>query len=107
MTWLLRNLYSRQEAIVRTGHGTMDWFKIGKGVRQSCILSPTLYYLQSGGDLVTKSCLTLVIPWTRAYQAPLFMGFPRQECWSGLPLPSPTILWPQSTPVCGHSLPFL
>ena len=79
LTCLLRNLYASQEAIVRTGHGTMDWFKIGKGVRQSCILSPTLYYLQRGGDLVTKSCLTLVIPWTRAYQAPLFMGFPRQD----------------------------
>ena len=39
--------------------------------------------------LVTKSCLTLVTPWTVACQAPLSMGFPRQEYWSGLPFPSP------------------
>ena len=42
-----------------------------------------------GGGLVTKSCLTLVTPWTLARQAPLSMGFSRQEYWSGLPLPSP------------------
>ena len=40
LTWLLINLYAGQEATVRTGHGTMDWFQIGKGVRQGCILSP-------------------------------------------------------------------
>ena len=42
---LLRNLYAGQEATVRTGHGTTDWFKIGKGVRQGCILSPCLFNL--------------------------------------------------------------
>ena len=41
---LLRNLYTGQEATVRTGHGTTDWFQIGKGVRQGCILSPCLYF---------------------------------------------------------------
>ena len=41
----LRNLHSHQEATVRTGHGTMDWFQIGKGVRQGCILSPCLFNL--------------------------------------------------------------
>ena len=40
---LLRNLYAGQEATVRTGHGTNDWFQIGKGVRQGCILSPCLF----------------------------------------------------------------
>ena len=40
LTCLLRNLYAGQEATVRIGHGTTDWFQIGKGVRQSCILSP-------------------------------------------------------------------
>ena len=40
---LLRNLYAGQEATVRTGHGTTDWFQIGKGVRQDCILSPCLF----------------------------------------------------------------
>ena len=45
LTCLLRNLYAGQEATVRTGHGTTDWFQIGKGVRQGCILSPCLFYL--------------------------------------------------------------
>ena len=40
---LLRNLYADQEATVRAGHGTTDWFQIGKGVRQGCILSPCLF----------------------------------------------------------------
>ena len=40
LTCLLRNLYAAQEATVRSGHGTTDWFKIGKGVHQGCILSP-------------------------------------------------------------------
>ena len=42
-TCLLRNLYAGQEATVRTGHGITDWFQIGKGVRQDCILSPCLF----------------------------------------------------------------
>ena len=45
LTCLLRNLYAGQEATVRTGHGTMAWFQIGKGVRQGCILSPCLFNL--------------------------------------------------------------
>ena len=44
-TCLLRNLYSGRETIVRTGHGTTDWFKIGKEIHQSCILSPCLFNL--------------------------------------------------------------
>ena len=43
LTYLLRNLYPGQEATVRTGHGTRDWFQIGKGVCQGCILSPCLF----------------------------------------------------------------
>ena len=43
LTCLLRNLYAGQEATVRTGHGTTDWFQIGKGVRHGCILSPCLF----------------------------------------------------------------
>ena len=55
LTCLLRNLYPGQEVIMRTGNGTTDWFKIGKGVCQSCILSPCLfnlcaeYMMQNGG----------------------------------------------------------
>ena len=45
LTCLLRNLYADQEATVRTGHGTTEWFKIGKGVCQGCILSPCLFNL--------------------------------------------------------------
>ena len=45
LTCLLRNLYTGQEATVRTGHGTTDWFQIGKGVHQCCILSPCLFNL--------------------------------------------------------------
>ena len=55
LTCLLRELYAGQEATVRTGHGTTDWFQIGKGVRQDCILSPCLfnfyaqYVMRNGG----------------------------------------------------------
>ena len=56
LTCLLRNLYAGQEATVRTGHGTIDWFQIGKGVRQGCILSPCLFnsyaeYIMSNAGL--------------------------------------------------------
>jgi len=55
LTYLLRNLYAGQEATVRTGHGTTDWFQIGKGICQGCILSPGLislyvvYIMQNAG----------------------------------------------------------
>ena len=56
LTYLLRNLYTGQEATVRTGHGTTDWFKIGKRVCQSCLLSPCLFnlyaeYIMQNADL--------------------------------------------------------
>ena len=47
MTCLLRNLYAGQEATVRTGHGTTDWFQIGKGLQQGSILSPCLFNLKA------------------------------------------------------------
>ena len=47
LTCLLRNLYAGQEATVRTGHGTTDWFQIGKGVHQGCVLSPCLFNFYS------------------------------------------------------------
>ena len=63
-----------------------------------------------GGGLVTKSCPTLVAPWTVAHQAPLSMGFSRQEYWSGLPFPSPEDLSdpgiePRSPALQADSLP--
>ena len=56
LTFLLSNLYAGQEATVRTGHGTTDWFQIGKGVGQGCILSPCLFnlyaeYIMRNADL--------------------------------------------------------
>ena len=50
---LLRNLYAGQEATVRTGHETTDWFQIGKGVRQGCILSPCLFNLH--GEYIMRN----------------------------------------------------
>ena len=50
LTCLLRNLYAGQKATVRTGHGTTNWFQIGKGVHQGCILSPCLFNLYAGLD---------------------------------------------------------
>ena len=47
LTCLLRNLYTGKEATARTGHGTTDWFQIGKGVHQGCILSPSLFNLHA------------------------------------------------------------
>ena len=47
LTCLLRNLYAGQEATVRTGHGTTDWFQIGQGVCQGCVLSPSLFNLDA------------------------------------------------------------
>ena len=55
---LLRNLYAGQEAIVRTGHGTTDWFQIGKEVRQGCILSPCLFNLYAE-YIMKEDCICL------------------------------------------------
>ena len=51
LTHFLRNLYARQESTVRTGHGTTDWFKIGKGVSQSCISSSCLFKLYTSCEM--------------------------------------------------------
>ena len=62
LTCFLQNLYAGQEASVRTGHGTTDWFQIGKGVHQGCILSPHSFNLHTEWVIVTQSCLTLHNP---------------------------------------------
>ena len=51
LTCLLRNLYEGQEATVKTRRGTMDWFQIGKGIQQGCILSPCLFNLHASGEM--------------------------------------------------------
>ena len=56
MTCLLRNLYAGQEATVRTGHGTTDWFQTGKGVHQGCTLSPCLFNLYAE-YIMRNACL--------------------------------------------------
>ena len=91
LTCILRNLYTGQEATARTRHGTMDWFKTGKGVHQGCILSPAyLAYMQSACMLSRFSHIWVFATlWTIAHQAPPCMGFSRQEHWSGLPSPPP------------------
>ena len=58
LTCLLRNLYAGQEATIRTGHGTTDWFQIGKGVHQGCILSPCKMPAAAAAKLL-QSCPTL------------------------------------------------
>ena len=65
LTCLLRNLYASQEATVRTGHGTTDWFQIGKGVHQGCILSPCLFNFYAEYMMAPhSSTLAWKIPWT-------------------------------------------
>ena len=56
LTGLLRNLYAQQEATVRTGHGTTDWLKLGKGVCQGCMLSPCLFNLYA--EYIMKNAQT-------------------------------------------------
>ena len=62
LTCPLRNLYAGQEAKVRAGHETTDWFQIGKGVHQGCTLSPCLFKLYAEFSSVTQSCPTLCDP---------------------------------------------
>ena len=73
---LLRNLYAGQEATVRTGHGTMDWFKTGKGLQQGCILSPACTCVLSRVRLFVTLC-------TIAHQTPLSKGFSGKDTGEG------------------------
>ena len=69
LTCLLRNLYAGQEATVRTGHGTADWFQRGKGARQGCILSP--YFFNLYAEYIIRNA------WLEEAQT---MGW-SQDCW--------------------------
>ena len=78
LTCLLRKLYAGQEATVKTGHGTTDWFQIGNGVGQTCILSPCLFNLYAEFSSIQFSSVQSLIhvrlfvtPWTAACQASL------------------------------------
>ena len=72
LTCLLRNLCAGQEATVKTGQGTMDWFQIGKGVCQGCILSPCLFNFYAESVQFSHSVVSdSVTPWTAAHQASL------------------------------------
>ena len=84
LTCLLRNLYGGQEAIVRTRHGTTDWFKVGKGVHQGCILSPCLFNLYAGFSSVQSHSHVQLFatPWTSALQASLCII--NSQSWSKL-----------------------
>ena len=59
LTCLLRNLYAGQEATVRTGHERTDWFQIGKGVRQGCILSPCLFNLYA--EYIMRNAVKIIL----------------------------------------------
>ena len=73
LTWLLRNLYAGQEATVRTGHETTDWFQIGEGVHQGCILSPCIFNLYAEFNSVQSLSRVwfFATPWTAGHQASL------------------------------------
>ena len=80
LVFLLRNPYASQESTVRTGHGTMDWFQIGKGVRQGCILSPCFfnfyaeYIVQNAGLNETQAGIQISGTWRRKWQpTPVFL----------------------------------
>ena len=89
MTYLLRNLYAGQEATVRTGHGTTDWFKIGKGVHQGCALSPFLFnlYAEYRASLVAQSVKKLPV-----VQEMGFNPWVRKIPWRSKRLPTP-VFW--------------
>ena len=71
VTCLLRNVYAGQKATVRNRHGKIHWFKIGKGVRQGCILSPWLFNLHAEPVQSLSHVQLFATPWTAAHQASL------------------------------------
>ena len=87
LSCFLRNLYAGQEATVRTGHGTIDWFQIGKGVCQGCILSPCLFNLyakcQAGGTQARVKIAGRNINNLRYADDSTFMAESKEESESG------------------------
>ena len=99
LTCLLRNLRAGQEAIVRTGHGTTDWFQIGKGVRQGCILSPCLFNLyaeyikRNAGLAAITICSDFEAPKNKVWQFPLFLHLFAMKWWDQMPWYSFSECW--------------
>ena len=102
LTCNLRNLYAGQEATVRTGHRTTNWFQIGKGVCQGCILSPCLFNLYAEFSSVQSlSCVRLfATPWIEACQASLSIT----NFWSLIKLMSIKSVMPSSHLILCHPL---
>ena len=92
LTCLLRNLYAGQEATVRTGHGTIDRFQTGKGVRQGCILSPCLLNLYkldsrlSGEISITSDMQMIPLLWQKVKKKSLLMKVKEESEKVGLKL---------------------
>ena len=85
LTWLLIKLYAGQEATLRTRHGTMDSFQIGKGVCQGCTLSPCLFNLYAGWQYTAlPSVVPCLVPTIASWPAYRFLR--RQFRWSGIPI---------------------
>ena len=95
LTCLLRNLYAGQEAAVRTGHGTMDWFQIGEGVWQDCIFSPYLfnlyseYIIRNSAWIKLESRLCVCVCVCSVAQLCLTLG-PHELQHTRIPCPSPS-----------------
>ena len=98
ITCLLRNLHAGQEATVRTGHGTRDWFQIGKGVHQSCILSPCLFNLYA--EYIMKKAGLEEAPWSLPKPMSINSVMPSNH----LIICHPLLLCPQSFPAPGSFL---
>ena len=93
LTCLLRNLYAGEEATVRTRHGIMNWFKIGKGELQGCLLSPCLFNFYAESVQFSHSVVSdSVTPWTAAHQACLSIT----NSWSLLKLMTIKLVMPSN-----------
>ena len=102
LAWLLGNLCARQEATVRTLHGTMDWFKIGKRLCQGCIWSSCSFIFYAKCVCVLSRVWLCVILWTVAHPVPPSMAFPGKN--TGNTMPSfRASSWPRDQISISHS----
>ena len=87
LTCLLRNLYAGQEATVRTGHGTTDWFQIGKGVRHSCILSACLFNFYAEYSWETLDWKKQKLEWRLLGEISIYLRYADGRKWRGAKKP--------------------